>query len=350
MTVTTKAVAEKTQKGNPTIFDVASAAGVSIKTVSRVVNNEPNVRAKTREKVLAAIQELHYQPNSAARGLSGKRSYTIGLVYENPHEFSYVGDVLNGAIEACESEGYALLLRPITLPTDSIAESVRQFVTQTRVDGLVLPAPICDSEEVLGLLEELNIPFATLSPKNPRSHAISILCEEEQASFELTEYVIKQGHSRIGFVKGHPDHGASKKRYKGYRRALKTNRIKHDAGLVCQGYFDFNSGRRAARKQLALADRPTVILSSNDDMAAGVLFEARESGLQVPEDLSIVGFDDTPLASHLWPPLTTVRQPIRRMAGSATRLLIQKLRGGEVIDLPELFHCEVIIRGSTTHL
>jgi LacI family transcriptional regulator len=350
MTVVNKTVAEKTRKGKSTIFDVASAAGVSIKTVSRVVNNEPNVRVKTREKVLTAIQELNYQPNSAARGLSGKRSYVIGLVYENPHEFSYVGDVLNGAIEACESEGYALLLRPITLPAENVAESVRQFVTQTRVDGLVLPAPICDSEEVLALLEELNIPFAMLSPKNPRAHAISILCEEEQASFELTEYVIKQGHKRIGFVKGHPDHGASEKRYNGYRRALKANRITYDSSLVSQGYFDFESGRKAARKLLALAERPTVILSSNDDMAAGVLYEARETGCQVPEDLSIVGFDDTPLASHLWPPLTTVRQPIRRMADSATRLLIKKLRGDEVIDLPELFHCEVIIRGSTTHL
>ena len=130
------------RKGNATIFNVAEAAGVSIKTVSRVMNREPNVREKTREKVQAAIDKLGYQPNTAARLLSGKRSYSLGLIYELPEEFSYLGDVLSGAHKGCEAEGYSLLLRPLSLPSDDIVKSIEHFINQTRVDGLLLPAPL----------------------------------------------------------------------------------------------------------------------------------------------------------------------------------------------------------------
>jgi LacI family transcriptional regulator len=280
--------------------------------------------------------------------LSGKRSYALGLVYENPHEFSYVGDILNGALKACEEERYSLLLRPLTLPGVNIAESVRQFATQAAVDGIVLTVPICDSVEVIELLQEMNIPFASISPKTPLANGISVFCNEEQASFELTEFVISKGHQRIGFIKGHPDHGAAESRFVGYRRALKAHKISYSASLVRQGYFDFDSGRAAARKLLNLTARPTVILACNDDMAAGVFFEARESGLDVPAALSVVGFDDTPLASHLWPTLTTVRQPIGTMADMAVRLLIKKLRGEVLNGAAQQFECEVIIRNSTT--
>lgn len=330
-----------------TIFDVASLAGVSIKTVSRVVNQEPNVREKTRDKVMAAVQALRYQPNTAARGLSGKRSYVIGLIYENALEFSYMKNVLDGALAVCEAQGYTLLLRPVTLPSEGLAERVRAFALQARLDGVLLPAPMGDIEGVVATLAELAIPFATITPKTPHPDSISVFSDDARASQSLTSYLIDQGHERIAFIKGHPDHRASDERFRGYRAALKERKLAYTAKLVRQGYFTFLSGREAAAKLLGLSPPPTAIIASNDDMAAGVAFEARERGCMIPDDLSVVGFDDTPVASQIWPPLTTVRQPIAGMAEAAAAQLIRRLRG-EALDPPaQPFECEVVIRQSS---
>ena len=333
-----------------TIFDVAERAGVSIKTVSRVVNNESNVRDATREKVLGVIRELQYRPNAAARELSGRRSRSIGLVYENAEEFNYTSAVLSGALGACEARGYALLLCPLNLPDTDVVERIRDFATQARVEGIVLPAPVGDMAEVTGLLRIMRIPFAAIAPRDPLPDEINVACRDEEATFALTEYLIEQGHRAVGYIKGHPEHGASAKRFAGYCRALEKHGLAVAPGLVRQGYFDFDSGKATAAELLDLEDPPTAIVAGNDDMAAGVLFEARERGLPVPGRLSVVGFDDTRIASRLWPPLTTVRQPIMRMAETASRLLIDRLNGEAVRSPEEPFDCEVVIRDSATRL
>ena len=342
------AFARQGKASKATIFDVAELAGVSIKTVSRVVNNEPNVRQRTRDKVLAAVGRLQYRPNAAARSLSGRRSWIIGLVYENPHEFSYMKDVLDGALNACEERGYSLLLRPLSLPHPEIAERIERFVTQARVEGIILPAPMGDLPELLRLLRKLEIPFATITPKTLAAGQINILCKDEEASFSLTEFLIERQHRAIGFIKGDPEHGASGKRLAGYRRALKKHGIGCQERLVRQGYFDFDSGKLAAGELLDLPQAPTAIIASNDDMAAGALLEARQRGLSIPEDLSVVGFDDTPLASRMWPPLTTVRQPIREMAETAAGLLMDRLNGKTPLPPKEPFACEIVIRESAS--
>ena len=336
-----------TSKTSATIFDVAQAAGVSIKTVSRVVNDEPNVREKTREKVLKAIAKLDYRPNAAARGLSSKRSYVIGLIYENAHEFSYMKHILDGALAVCEDRGYTLLLRPLTLPNENLIGQIRTFVTETRVDGVVLPAPMGDVDGVVDVLTDLDLPFAAISPRNPKKNWISIFCEEAQASRELVEYLIEQGHERIGFVAGHPDHLASEERLKGYRDALEQAKLSIDQTLVVDGLFTFPSGQKAGAELFDLEEPPTAIVASSDDMAAGVAFEAQERGLKIPGDVSLVGFDDTPIASQLWPPLTTVRQPIAEMSSAATRHLIRRIQGQEEGPAEAPFKCEVVLRQST---
>ena len=330
-----------------TIIDVAGEAGVSIKTVSRVVNGEPNVRDATRAKVLAAIQALDYQPNAAARGLSGRRSYVIGLIYENAEEFSYTKDVLSGALSACEKQGYSLLLRPVTLPSDHLGRDIESFVRLTSADGIVLPAPLGDMGVVRDLMSRLDIPVATISPKHPIAQGVNIFCDDAQAAFALTEYLIEQRHRRIGFIKGHPDHHATLERLRGYRDALTQHAIDYDASIVRDGLFTFESGRLATLNLLDGARPPTAIIASNDEMACGVVHAAGECGLEIPQNLSIAGFDDTAVASRLWPPLTTVRQPIVGMAEAATTSLIQRLRGEEVEVPEEPFHCEVVIRRST---
>ena len=336
-----------TRSNKVTIFDVAERAGVSIKTVSRVVNNESNVREQTREKVLSAVRALRYRPNAAARALSGNRSRVVGLVYENAQEFGYLQDVLNGALSASEARDYALLLCPISLPNPGIVERVRDFAAEGRVEGIVLPAPMGDLAELRALLSELGIPYAAITPKEPLPEEINISCRDRDATFALTAFLIERGHRVIGFIIGHPDHGASAERYAGYRDALGRHGVPLSKDLVRQGYFDFESGKQAARSLLELPTPPSAIIASNDDMAAGVLFEARERGLAVPDDLSIVGFDDTRIASRVWPPLTTARQPIARMAETATRLLIDRLNGQPAQSSAEPFECELVIREST---
>ena len=181
----------------------------------------------------------------------------------------------------------------------------------------------------------------------PLAEGLSIHCNDEQASYEVTQFLIDQGHQRLGFIKGDPIHAATAHRFEGYLRALKANEIEYHGEYVQDGQFSFESGKSATRAMLDLRAPPSAIIASNDDMAAGTIFEARERGLRIPEDLSVVGFDDTPIASRIWPPLTTVRQPIVEMAEAVTGLLIQKLRG-ETVDLSERsFACHVVTRAST---
>ena len=338
----------ESQKGKVTIFDVAKQAGVSIKTVSRVVNNEPNVRQQTKQKVLDAVGRLRYRPNTAARALSGRKSWVLGLVYENPHEFSYMKDVLNGALSACEAGEYSLLLRPLTLPSPDVAERIERFIIQARVEGIILPPPLGDFPDLLRLLHRMEVPFATITPKTPTPGQVSILCEDHKASRSLTEFLIDRGHRAIGFIKGDPEHGASGRRFAGYCQALSRRGIRYAYQLVRQGYFDFDSGKAAAAELLDLPQAPTAIIASNDDMAAGVLLEARQRGLSIPDDLSVVGFDDTPLATRLWPPLTTVRQPIKEVAETAARLLMDRLNGKATQPPQAPFPCEIVVRESTT--
>lgn len=330
-----------------TIVEVAERAGVSIKTVSRVVNREANVRASTREKVEAAIAELGYRPNPSARGLAANRSWSIGLLYESPREFGYVRNVLDGVLAACEREGYSLLMRPCSATPDRAA--IERFVAQTRIDGAVLTSPICDDEAIIELLRDQGIPIARLAPASTLEDALSAQCDDEQAAFELTEYLLSLGHRRIGFIKGHPAHASSRERLAGYTRALRAHGVARDRRLVRQGYFEFESGKRGAEALLRLAEPPTAIFASNDEMAAAVVFVARKLGITVPEQLSVVGFDDSMVAERTWPPLTTVRQPVVAMADALTERLVRRLRGNDLGDeeIDARYGCELIVRDST---
>ncbi|MEY3041736.1 MAG: hypothetical protein RLZZ174_818 [Pseudomonadota bacterium] len=333
-------------RSRATIVEVAERACVSIKTVSRVVNREPSVSDRTREKVEAAIAALDYRPNPSARGLAGNRSYSLGLLYQAPREFGYVRNALDGVMAACEAEGYALLMRPCQdIPK---LDALDQFLAQTRIDGAVLTAPICDDRSVLKLLEDRGIPFCQLSPAPHHASKLSAEADDEKASYELTQYLLDLGHRRIGFIKGHPDHSASEARLVGYLAALKAAGLRRAPALLKQGYFDFESGKTCARKLLSQKLRPTAIFASNDEMASGVLFVARELGISVPDQLSVVGFDDSMVAERTWPPLTTVRQPVQAMADALTRKLIGQLRGRSLDGPPPplRYACELILRGS----
>lgn len=309
-----------------TIRDVAARAGVAVKTVSRVLNGHPYVSAETRERVESAMKALDFRPSVAARILSGAKSNQVALIYDN-HSPYYMFQIQKGCWEECHERGIRLLAQPVDVEDPDVGEQVRGLVTETHVDGIILSSPVTDCEPVLRMLDQLDIPFVRISPGTNHALTSSVFMDDAQAADDMTTHLINAGHRRIGFVKGHKSHMASEERLFGYRRALDRAGIAFEPGLVCEGEFDFDSGVRAARLLLDLPQPPTAIFASNDDMAAGVLAVAHDRNIDLPGQLSVAGFDDTTLSRTVWPPLTTIHQPMAELARTATDILIT---GGDI--------------------
>jgi LacI family transcriptional regulator len=316
---------------NSRITDVAKLAGVSMKTVSRVLNNEPNVREQTRASVLNAVRSLNYKPNSFARSLAGSRNFQIAFIFDNPSP-NYLIETMSGALDACESSDYTLIMHPVNISDALFDERMIAWLKQVRPDGLILSPPLTDDESLIKQLLALEIPFACISPRG-NAASISVRINEQQAASELVQHLVALGHSRIAHIKGHRSHGASHWRYQGYKDGLKRANIKYEKSHVVEGQFSFESGVKAAHALFGLKPRPTAIFAANDDMASGVVYAARSVGIAIPDDLSVCGFDDNPIAQQIHPSLTTVRQPSRDMAKVLTQQLIQFLAGQPVTAL-----------------
>jgi LacI family transcriptional regulator len=325
-----------------TINDVSKMAGVSMKTVSRVLNKERYVSERTRLRVEQAVAELNFQPSVAARILAGKRSHQIALIYDN-HSPHYIHQIQTGVWARCIEEGVRLLAQPTDVASPMLAKEIGGLIDQTRVDGVILSSPVTDAAPALEELERRGVPCVRISPGTEHERSSSVFMDDVQAADDMTSHLIGLGHRRIGFIVGHPNHTASDLRLYGYRRALDRAGLPFEPKYVRPGLFDFASGEAAADVLLGLAQPPTAIFASNDDMAAGVLTVAHRRGIAVPAGLSVAGFDDTALASQLWPPLTTVRQPIRDLAYAAAALLFDAQ--DEVVHR-KLPH-ELVIRAST---
>lgn len=332
--------------GKATIDNVAELAGVSIKTVSRVVNKEPNVRQVTRDKVLKAVAELDYRPNHSARSLAGSRSYVLGLLYDNPSA-NYVIDIQDGVLSTSREQGYDLLIHPCNHQDPDIGPEIAQLLRQTRIDGVILTPPLSDVASILEVLKTSETPFVRVAPTIDKDICPYVETNDREAAYDMTCQLIALGHSRIGFVSGHPDHRAVARRYQGYRAALVENNIELRKELVVQGYNSFESGEQAARELLARNPRPTAVFAANDDMAAGVMMVAHQQGIAIPGELSVAGFDDTPVAHQIWPSLSTVRQPIQAMAQKATELLLKQLKGKDVQLPASMLSSSLIMREST---
>ena len=313
-----------------TINDVAKKAGVSIKTVSRVVNREANVREKTREKVMAAIKVLDYRPSQAARGLAGNRSYLMGLLYDNPSP-SYLANLQAGVLAACSAVSYGLALCPVSYNAPDMVMAVEAWIKHTGVDGVILTPPLSDSKRLLASLKAMGVPVVVVSSPGPKGELAmpAVMIDEEEAARQITTHLIEAGHKSIGFIKGHPDHYASAHRHAGFVAAMSEAGLKPQSAHVKEGQFDFASGEVAGEALLGLKGRPTAIFASNDDMAAGVMHVAHRMGLDIPRDLAVVGFDDTPLSRQIWPSLTTIRQPIRMIGERAAEILLTGFGGGK---------------------
>jgi LacI family transcriptional regulator len=336
---------EQSSEKPVSIYDVAKRAGVSIKTVSLVINRQPNVSLQTRTAVLAAIEALSYRPNVFARGLASERSYLIGLLHDVAPG-SYLADLQLGALARCRDEGYHLIVELLNPLQDvDLSQRVRALVSESVLHGVILTPPLCDEKIVMEELTRAKTPFVRIAPGTRMAGAPAISIDEFKAAYEMTAYLVGLGHRRIGFVKGKPDHGSARLRFDGYRAALVDAGISFQDDLCAQGFFTYQSGLEAGELLLKLKDRPTAIFAGNDDMAAGVLAVSQRFNLRIPADLSLAGFDDSIVAQVVWPRLTTCRQPLKDMAAAAVSLLTQK-RLHEKPHERLLAH-ELVVREST---
>ncbi len=329
------------------INDVARRAEVSIKTVSRVINNEPSVRAATRQKVVSAIEELGYQPNQAARNLARSRSYTIGFVYSNPNAY-YVVSMQEGIIDVCQNSGYEVMIHPLPLQEQqAVADYLENLVTRTRLAGLVLTPPFSEMPELLSNLDNRNIEYVAIQSSAPSlGGERTVRVNDRAAAKNITSHLIDQGHQQIGFLRGDPTHYATQEREAGYREALLDAHLTVDESLIYSGQYSFESGSEGVNQLLSNSKKPTAIFASNDEMAAGALFRARLTGLEIPEQLAIAGFENSPYATQTWPQLTTATLPVADIAQLATQQLLARLSKRDN-ELDSEVTPELIIRGST---
>lgn len=335
-----------------TIDDVAALAGVSIKTVSRVVNQEPNVRDQTREKVEQAIAELNYQPNQAARTLASHHSRLISLVYEDPTLYAspssgFIIRMQQGALRACYKAGYALLIHPLRYEEKNAAKNLTRHIEIVRPDGVILAAPLSNVEKLARTVEATGTPLVRIAPGKKRCKQFSVSTNDREISAEMTRYLASLGHRRIAFIAGNPTHKAVGYRLLGYKDALEECGLPIDEELIGQGNNLIDSGEFAAEKLLALEDPPTAIFAANDDMAAGVVRVADRLGIKIPDELSVVGCDDVALAQLINPALTTINQPLASMASAAVDALVKSIKKKKDPTGAEIIPAEIRVREST---
>ncbi|WP_293853006.1 LacI family DNA-binding transcriptional regulator [Steroidobacter sp.] len=296
--------------------DVADEAGVSRMTVSRVLRGGHLVRAPLQERVLAAVKKLNYRLNLSARALAGSGPSRVGLVYSNPSQ-AFLSELLTGALKECSKVGMQLTLTAETESKDRTTEI--ESLLSSGVQSFLLPSPACDAPDVLALLHEANARWVAISPANLELHRFSISAAHYDIAVQMTARLLELGHRQIGFIAGDPASKGGAERLRGHLDAMAAAGIERCP--VEQGFFTFQSGLAATERMLTSHPECTAIVACNDDMAAAAISVAHRHRLDVPTDLTIVGFDDTPIASIVSPAITTARQPIAEMAQHAIRML-----------------------------
>ena len=337
-----------------TINDVARQAGVSKKTVSRVINNEINVSVETRDKVMAVINQLGFKRNPLGMALAKNRSLFIALLADNPSP-GYLQKLQKGILQCCSEEHMGLFLYDCSYRSPTLVHEIEEFIDNTLADGLILVPPLSDKQELLEMLDRKKVCYIRIGPKD-QGCGDSVGFNGVKAAYEMTNYLLRLRHTEIGFVLGHPDQQSSYRVETGFRQAMQEQGVAVNEALVVQGYYTYLSGVDAAAVLLSRNPRPTAILAANDEMAVGVLYAAHSRGIAVPEQLSICGIDDISLTSKVWPNLTTMRQPIATIGYRAALLLINKLQGKATPESrsdehqSNIYDCELVVRDSTRAL
>jgi LacI family transcriptional regulator len=334
-----------------TMHAVAEHAGVSPMSVSNVINRR-KVRPETREAVLRSIAALNYKPNIAAQALASASPLHIGLIYNSP-ESAFVSAMLVGALDASTKYGAQLLIRRYQGPgSGTLENALRDLIDGDGANALLLPAPHCEALSGTSLMRDLKIPLVALFPGSELPDMTSVRIDDVAAAYDMTMHLVALGHRRIGFIRAAENHIVSKTRYAGYLRALEHHGIAMDPRYVVDGDLTFDTGLEAAGKLLDLDRPPTAIFASNDDTAAAVVSVAHRRNIPIPEQLSVAGFDDSPISRKVWPQITTIRQPVVEMTSMAVEMLAHRFNNeeGEAAVETRYLPYELITRSSTASL
>ncbi|MXO69552.1 LacI family DNA-binding transcriptional regulator [Pelagerythrobacter marinus] len=305
----------------PTINDVARVAGVSKKTVSRVINRSPLLKMDTREKVEAVIAQLGYVPNPQARALALRRNFLLGLLHDNPNAQTVL-NFQEGVLDAIRETEFALVVRPVDRHSPEMLDDIRNFLELQRLYGVLILPPISEDDELAALCREMGCGYVRMGSAALDEAEHLVQSNDREMVAGVVDYLVGQGHRRIGLIEGPAGFRSAFERREGFLSAMRRHGLAVPDEAIVPGNYRFGSGVEGADRLLRAEPRITALFASNDEMAAGAYHAARERGVDVPRDLSIVGFDDSPIAAHIWPPMTTVGWPIREMGKAAALKLV----------------------------
>lgn len=307
-----------------TINDIARLANVSKKTVSRVINESPFVRQETRARIAEIMQRVGYTPDPQARGLAFRRSFLIGLIYDNPNA-PYVVNIQEGALAALRRMGYELVVHPCDRNSPDFLQEIRNLVSRQKLDGVILLPPVSENAALPDLLRESKTAYVRVLSARLDAPDNLVLSMDRQSAAEVAEHLATLGHTRIAMITGPANYRSAHERLEGFSQALHERGLRLAPEFIAQGAYTFESGASCAELLLSQSPRPTAIFAGNDETAAGVYRTAYLRGLKIPDDITVIGFDDSPLASRLCPSLTTMRQPIRDMGRLAAEKVIAQV-------------------------
>jgi LacI family transcriptional regulator len=330
-----------------TINDIARIANVSKRTISRVINRSPLTKQETREKVLAVIEKFGYVPDPQARGLAFRRSFLIGLVYDNPNA-QYMADIQHGILDGIRRSGYALTVYPCHRDEPGFVEDIRGFVEHQKLCGVILPPSASEDEALIAMLNEIGCPYVRIASVSLDIPTSMVVSHDHIGAVEAAHYLGDLGHKLIGHIAGPPTFRSSRERRNGFEQGLAERGLQLDSRYTMQGAYTFDSGVACAKQLLSLTPRPTAIFAGNDEMAAGVYRAAHEAGLDIPDDLSVVGFDDSPIVLKVWPPLTSVLLPVHDMGRIAAQKLLAAVQRGPGAEIEKYYLSpSLVVRQST---
>lgn len=338
----------RTMNRRSTIDDVARAAGVARVTVSRVLNNVANVRSETRDRVRRAVEQLGYSVNQQARALASGMGRQIMLIHAHSPELepnSYYNAGLElGALRGCSSLGFDLVTRAVDPEDDNRVRLLSSILERERPAGIILSPPLSDDSEFIVAAEGAGVHIVAVSAgERTRAIVSAVGIDERGGGHAIGRHLASLGHRRLGFIKGPPEHRAAALRYDGFVDALREAAIEQEPWTTT-GDFTFKSGVEATERLLRDGGDVTAIACANDDMAAGVMLALHRAGFEIPETMSVTGFDDTPMSEIVWPPLTTIRQPIQDLTERAVHLLVENNGAIRHDALP----FELVVRESTS--
>ncbi len=330
-----------------TINDIARMANVSKKTVSRVINESPLVREETRERVKAIIARTGFAPDPQARALAMRKSFLVGMVYDNPSP-QYVVSMQRGILDVLNETSFQLVLSPCERGDKSYRQRVESFVTQHKPTGLILTPSVSEDDELAKTLRKMDCDYVRIASEELDEPQRMIRSLDGEGAAQAARHLASLGHRQIAHIHGPNSFRSMHERIDGFKRGLEEAGLSLDPDLTVEGAYTFESGVTCMEKLLCGKKKPTAVFAGNDEMAMGAYLAVRRAGLNIPQDISIVGYDDTPISSRIWPPMTTVRHPIRKMGEAAARLLLRTVGGGKTPDV-ETFTPEIVVRESTSH-